>query len=187
MPESATRRQDAFVERLAGERVDEADAGAVPFGRQEMRVDRLLDDRQQRLVAEVGHLGPERERRLLPDHRGHRQRLAHLLAEPLHPPVDHLAQEGRHDDAVESPERPAVVALPQQRFLFQGAEELGGEERVALGVLLQVGDEARFVRGRETVAGRDEERGGPAASRRRRSSRSPSASRTSAGNCWAKG
>ena len=151
MPEAPPRRQDALVERLPRQRVDEADARAIPLRRQQMGLDRPLDDRQQRLLVEVRHLGPERERHLLPDHRGHRQRLAHLLAEPGHPPVDHLAQEGRHDDAVEFAERPPVVTLPQQRFLLQGAQELGGEERVALGVLLQVGDEARFVRGRETV------------------------------------
>ena len=129
---------------------------AVRVGLQQVGVYRPLDDRQQRLIVEAGHLGPERERHLLPDHGGHRQRLARRLAEPGDAAIDHVPQEGRDHDAVEFAERPAIVCLAEQRFLLQRAEELGGEQRVALGVPVQVGDEARFVGGRETVAGRDE-------------------------------
>ena len=67
-----------------------------------------------------------------------------VLAEPRHAPVDHLPQECRHHDAVELAERPAVVVSSEKRFLLQRAQELGGEERVALGVLIQIADEARL-------------------------------------------
>ena len=78
-----------------------------------MGVDSLLDDRQQSPIVAVSNLAPERQRHLLPDHGGHRQRLAHVLAEPLHPSFDDLAQKRRHDDALEFAQPPAVIALSQ--------------------------------------------------------------------------
>ena len=156
VPQPPARRQDAFVERLAGEGVDEADAPAIRVGLQQVGVHRPLDDRQQRLIVEVGHLGPERERHLLPDHGGHRQRHARRLAEPGDAAIDHVPEEGRDHDAVEFAKRPAIVRRAEQRFLLQRPEELGREQRVALGVPVQVGDQARLVRGGKAVAGRDE-------------------------------
>ena len=119
VPDPPARRQDALVERLAGQRVDEADARAVPLGLQQVRLDRPLHDRQHRLLVELRHLRPERERHLLPDHGRDRQRLPRRLAEARDPPVDHLAEQRRHDDAVERGERPAVVVRPEQRLLLQ--------------------------------------------------------------------
>jgi hypothetical protein len=90
MPEAAARGQDVLVECLARKGVNETDAYAVPFGFEEMSFDRALDDREQSFVTETRELGPKREGHLLPNHRGHRQRLSHVLAEPPHPSVDHL-------------------------------------------------------------------------------------------------
>ena len=59
--------------------------------------------------------------------------------------ADHLAEEGRHEDPVKRVQEPAVLVPPQQRPLLQGVQELGGEERVALGVTLQVGNEAILI------------------------------------------
>ena len=118
MPEPAARWQDAFVERFSGQCVDEANAGAIPLGFQEMSVNGLLDDRQQRLIVKVRHLCPDGERHLLPDDRRDCQWFAHLLAEPSHPPLDDLAQERRNDDMVELTQLPLVIdAVAAARLL----------------------------------------------------------------------
>src|SRR5215207_2011445 len=155
MPHTATRRQDAFVERLTGEGVDEANVPAIWIGLQQMGVYCPLDDRQQRLVVETGHVSPESEWHLLPDHRGHGQWHARPLPEPGHAAIDHVPEEGREHNAVECTERPAIVCGAEQHFLLQRPEEFGREQRVALGVLLQVSNQARLVRGGKAVADRD--------------------------------
>jgi hypothetical protein len=81
-----------LVERLTGEGVNKVDPSAVTLGLQQMRLDRLLDGRQQRLVAEVGHRRPEVERNFLSDHCGYRQRMANVLTEMSHPALDDLAK-----------------------------------------------------------------------------------------------
>jgi hypothetical protein len=92
VPEPAARREHAFVERLAGEGMDEANAGAIAFGRQEMEIHGLLDDRQERLFVKAGDCTPEGEWDFLANHRGNRQRLAHVFAQPSHPNVDDLPE-----------------------------------------------------------------------------------------------
>lgn len=84
MQAPAARRHDPGVEGLAGKRMDEAHALAIRGGLQQMAGYRSLDNRQQGLIIEIGHLRPDRERHLLPDHGGHRQRLPCLLAKPGH-------------------------------------------------------------------------------------------------------
>ena len=78
----------------------------------------------------------------MPDHGGNRQRPADHLAEAGDAALDHLPQEERDDDAVELTKGPAIVHRTKQRFLLQGPEKLGGEQRVPLGVPVQVGDQA---------------------------------------------
>ena len=101
MPDTPARRQDALVERLSRQRVDEANPRAVPLSLQQMRLDRPLHDGQHLLLVELRHLRPERERHLLTDHGGERQRLPRRLAQARDPAVDHLTEQGRHDHAVE--------------------------------------------------------------------------------------
>ena len=143
VPHPPTRRQDALVERLAGQRVDEADARAIRVGLQQVGLHRPLDDRQQRLIVEVRHLGPERERHLLPDHGGNRQRLARRLAEPGDAAIDHLPEEGRDHRRGRAP--PSVQPSRPRRSSASSCNARRSSvanKRVALGVPLQVGDQA---------------------------------------------
>ena len=78
-----------------------------------------------------------------------------FLAEPGDAAVDDLAQEATARRRGRVAERPTAVGC-RSNLLLQRAEELGREEGIALGMLLQIGDETRFVRRRKAVASGDE-------------------------------
>ena len=133
------------------------DASAILVGLQQVGVDRPLDDRQQRIIVEVGHLGPEGERHLLPDHGGDLHRRSCRLAKPGDAAIDHKPKKGGKYDAVQLAKRPGIVCRAEQGFLLQSAKELRREQRITLTVPVQVSDQARLVGGRESVAGRDQD------------------------------
>ena len=62
VPEPAARRQHALVERLAGQRVDEADARTIALRLQQVGLDRPFDDRQQRLSSVISPTFAQRSR-----------------------------------------------------------------------------------------------------------------------------
>jgi len=107
---SAGAAQDPFVERLADERVGEADSPRRR--RQEMRLDRPLDRGDQRLFRETADRAPQIERDILADHGRQRQRLARFLAQARDPPVDHLLDQRRHPHPAEVAEVPAGTVRP---------------------------------------------------------------------------
>ena len=73
--------------------------------------------------------------------------MARRLAELRHPPVDDVAEEARHDDAVDFGELPSFVDPMQERLIFQGSQELDREEGIAVRMSLQIGGEASNLRG----------------------------------------
>ena len=115
-----------------------------------------FDNVEQRVFIEPSDRFPECEGNLLPDHGSGCQRLSRLLTEARDATLDHLPQEQWHDDAVEFSEGPPVVARREHCLFGQGAQEFGGEQRVALGMPIEIGDEPIFIRPAETVTRRDE-------------------------------
>ena len=65
VPGPAPRWRDGFVEGFPSQRVNEADAGAVRLGLEQMRLHRHLDNGECRLFVEIGEASPDFERHLL--------------------------------------------------------------------------------------------------------------------------
>ena len=133
-PRAAQRRQ-AVVERRPHQRVRERVAPDPPVDLLEhLRVDRLVE-RGDELVAGQR---PERLEQpvvdLAPDHRGDLHRLARRRRQPRDPPRRDLAHAGGDARVLE-------VAAEAARALAQVADDLLDEERVALGLGVQRGDE----------------------------------------------
>ena len=120
----------------------EADAVAACRCRHEMRRLRPLGRGQERLLVRPRDGPPDRERHLLPHHGGDCEQRGGLVAQAAEPVVDDLSQQRWHRrlrDRLSG--RPPSEAL-EQPLLLQAAQQLGQEQRVALGALDQVRGEA---------------------------------------------
>ncbi len=107
------------------------------------RLQAMLDDDEQLVLADLPRRRPDVERHVVTDDRRGREQPLFLIGQPRHPPLDHLAQQGRQCPAGQLAQLPAS-AFPRQRATFlQGAQELADEERVALRAPLRAGGEAR--------------------------------------------
>ncbi len=99
-------------------------------------VDRRVEEVQQRVHADVGEAGEEVDVELAADHRGEAQDAQGFVAEAFDASADDVADTGREAELFElAGEGPAaVVALDDPAGLAEVAEQLGGEERVPVGL-----------------------------------------------------
>ena len=151
MQRAPARPEHPLVQRLADQRVREADA--ILRFREQPRLQCPLEQQHERVFVLLGHRRPEVERRLLPDDRRRRQQPARVGAEPVDARLDHLPQEGRDARPGEVAQGPCVALVtlrrcPTQRAgLVQCAEQLARIERIALA------RPARYVTSRASSAG----------------------------------
>ena len=125
-------------------------------GLQQMRLDRLLDD--------VSNASSSRSATSAQSASGTSCPITAAIASGLRvsspsratrPSITCRRKDGTQTRSSSPSVQPSLVSA-EQRFLLQGAQEFGGEERVSLGVPLQVGDEARLVRSLGRRTGRDQ-------------------------------
>ena len=148
MEPRTAERGEAVVERGAHQRVRErVAADALGVLAQDARGDRLLQRLDEGVVVERASLVEDVEVRLSADDRGDREHRERGLAEPREPAAGDLAH------AVGD----AGVAQRQVAGALQVPQDLLDEERVALGLLVQLGDEGG--RGRRALELRHERRG----------------------------
>jgi hypothetical protein len=122
------QRERPLVERLADERVGEADPRAIGRLDQQAGLDCPLDRPQQALLVRLRDRRPQRQRHLLADYCRQRQQPARLGPKAVQARVEHLAQRRGQADGGEVAERPAVVTPSQRALLLQRPQQLGDEE-----------------------------------------------------------
>jgi hypothetical protein len=140
------------VERLADERVGEAHRCPVRQRSEQPGLLRPLHGVEQGLLGGARHRGPERQRHRLADDRAPLEQGAGRLPQPVHARVDDLLQRHGQADRRQIAEHPGLPVVPQHLRILQGAQELGGEEGVALRPRGEPGDEAGGVPGRQRIA-----------------------------------
>jgi hypothetical protein len=123
----AAQAREAVVERRPHERVGErvAPDAAVDLA-QHPRLDRLVEGADERVARQRPERLQQPEVELAPEHARDLHRLARALRQPRDPPRGDLAHALRHAGVLE------VAAV---------AQDLLDEERVALGLVVQRGDE----------------------------------------------
>ena len=112
---------------------------------QQPRLHRQFDRLQQPVFVNSGHGCPQSDGHLLPEHRRDRQEIPRLLAEPGQAGVEHLPQRHGQPHPGEVAQHPASIALGKDLNIFERAQQLNGEEGVALRPPQQPGDQAVAV------------------------------------------
>ena len=131
----AAERGQIGEQRLADLFVHEAEhdltAAVLPF--HQGRVLGLFERVEQCVLVEAGDGQEQLEAHAAPDHRGRGERLAHVVADPLEPALDHESHRAR-DLGVGDLERraPMAVVVEELAALLEVEEHLLHEERVPL-------------------------------------------------------
>lgn len=115
------RRREPLVQRLADERVREADAHPIRCLHQQPGLRRLLDY-PSKAPSPTRATAAVCQHDLLANHRREGEEPRRLRAESRHPPVDDLSQQRRHAHPRQVAQRPTSALGPRDAFLFQVAE-----------------------------------------------------------------
>jgi hypothetical protein len=142
MEPSPADARHPLVQRLANEGVREPDAFAARRLDQQVALQPLLRDGEERCIPRLRDRRPHRERYLVADDGRDGQRALRLATQPGDAPVDHLPQQPGHGGLLERVERPSRLGAPHRARFFERAEQLADEEGIPLGTGLEIGDEA---------------------------------------------
>src|SRR4030095_4408789 len=93
--------QNAFVDRFAGQSMDEADMRPISLRFDQIGVDQSLNDSQECLFIDLRELRPESERNIRADHGGDFQCTTRLVPKPADTAIDHLPDQSRDNNSVE--------------------------------------------------------------------------------------
>jgi len=156
MDQPPSRRGDARVDRLAHQRVREADVQPVRGLGQQPRLRRPLHGGEQRLLVHPRQRPQHRQHRLLPDRRRQGEQPLPLPVKPGDAGVDDLPKQGGQRGLAQVAQVPRLPLPPQRAGLAQGAQHLAYKEGVPLGATLDEGDEPLGLGGGEAVAVADE-------------------------------
>src|SRR5262249_2738929 len=136
-----SRQAQLLVERLANERVGESIARVASTGylEDELRLERLLDRRDELLFADRRHPLEPPEIEFPAEDGGARERLVASRREPREAASDDLANSFRDAHLLDrfSPARPPAIAAIERTGLEEVANHLFDEERVAFRLALQ--------------------------------------------------